>query len=148
LAEEDPRAHPLPLDKVPGRVAEGAARYNAGQFWHAHEAWEQAWHALRAAGKEQDADFVQALVLVTAGFENLRRGKPAGFGRQLDKALRWLDRVQGRGAALGLVDEAGFVAALRAVQRAAAEHEPRWLADLPMGAPALEVRDPAGPRGP
>ena len=118
--DPDPRLAPAALSEVPGLVAEGAARYNAGDFWHAHESWEKAWHGLRAAGRGEEADFLQGLVFVTAAFENLQRGKPAGFRRQLAKALRRLEALPGRGAALGLVDEVGFVAALRRVDPEAA----------------------------
>ncbi|HEV8361756.1 MAG TPA: DUF309 domain-containing protein, partial [Candidatus Thermoplasmatota archaeon] len=102
----DPRTEAPPIALVPGFVARGAALYNEGKFWHAHEEWELAWHGLRAAGKQDAADFLQALVFVTAAFENLRRGKPEGFRRQLGKALRRLRALEGRGAALGLTDEA------------------------------------------
>lgn len=112
VADEDPRLAPVPLSAVPQHVAEGAARYNAGRFWHAHEAWEIAWHALRAAGKPAEADYVQGLVFVTAAFENLQRGKPVGARRQLAKALARLRALEGRGEALGLRDERGFLAAL------------------------------------
>ena len=37
-----------PLEDVPRLLREGAAEFNARRFWHAHEAWESAWHALRA----------------------------------------------------------------------------------------------------
>lgn len=117
---DDPRLSPAPLAEVPALVAEGADLFNQGQYWHAHESWEKAWHALRFAGHDQEADFLQGLVLVTAAFENLRRGKPAGFRRQLGKGLVRLRALAGRGAALGLADEAGFVAALGRIAAGAA----------------------------
>lgn len=138
--DPDPRLSPAPLAEVPSLVAEGAARYNAGHYWPAHESWEKAWHALRAAGRQEEADFLQGLVLVTAALENLRRGKPAGFRRQLAKALRVLRALPGRGAALGLADEAGFVAALGLLQqRATADQGVRGLEDLKHPMPRLAV---------
>jgi uncharacterized protein len=113
--DPDPRISPPTLDEVPALVAEGAARYNAGHYWHAHESWEQAWHGLRAAGKQEEADVLQALVFVTAAFENWTRGKPIGAKRQLDKALRRLRAHPGRCASLGLAEEGAFVAALERV---------------------------------
>lgn len=139
--DPDPRLSPAPLADVPALVADGAERYNEGHFWHAHESWEKAWHALRAAGRQEDADFLQGLVLVTAAFENLKRSKPAGFRRQLTKALRTLRTLPGRGAALGLADEAGFVAALVTLQeRALARDGVRGLEDLKVPVPRLVVR--------
>jgi predicted metal-dependent hydrolase len=129
VADEDPRKNPAPLAEVPALVAEGAARYNAGKHWHAHESWEQAWHALRAAGKQEEADFLQGLVFVTAAFENRQRGKLPGFRRQLAKGIARLQALEGRGAALGLLDEGAFVRALA-----------RVAADEALPAPPLAVR--------
>jgi hypothetical protein len=139
-AEEDPRKNPAPLAQVPDLIAEGAARYNAGEFWHAHESWEKAWHALRGAGQQDAADFVQALIWVTASFENLQRGKPAGFRAQLAKAVRQLRALAGRGAELGIEDEAGFVAALDQIARAAESAKIGGLGDLPNRPPRLQAR--------
>ncbi|MCA1814566.1 MAG: DUF309 domain-containing protein [Halobacteriales archaeon] len=110
MAEEDPRRNPAPLADVPRLVAEGAARYNAGDFWHAHETWEQAWHSLRAAGMQDRADLVQALVWVTAAFENQRRGKPGGARRQLTKALPRLRAHAAHASALGVLALPEFTA--------------------------------------
>ena len=112
---EDPRANPAPLRDVPRLVAEGAQRYNAHDFWHAHETWEQAWHSLRAHRLQEQADLVQALVWVTAAFENQRRGKPAGARRQLTKALPRLRAHAPHAAALGVEELARFT---EAVERA------------------------------
>lgn len=68
-------------------LAEGAKLYNAGEFWEAHEAWEQAWIELKEADREQLADLLQGLILATAALENLERGKPSGFATQGAKAL-------------------------------------------------------------
>lgn len=127
--DPDPRLAPASLDQVPALVAEGAGRYNAGHYWHAHESWEKAWHGLRAAGKQEEADFLQGLVFATAAFENFARGKPVGARRQLAKALRRLRETAGHGRALGLADETGFIVALAA---AAAKPEPK--------APPLRIR--------
>lgn len=125
--DPDPRLDPAPLAQVPALLAEGAADYNAGRFWHAHESWEKAWHALRAEGQLAEADYVQAMVWVTAAFENFKRGKPEGARRQLAKASVVLRRLQGLGEGLGLADEAGFVAA---VARAAEGEGPAPRLDL------------------
>lgn len=137
---EDPRLAPRPLAEVPALVAEGARRYEAGDYWHAHESWEQAWHALRGAGRDEDAAFLQGLVLVTAAFENLRRGKVAGFRRQLAKAVRRLRGLPGHGGPLGLLDEGGFVAAVERLQLATAAGPLEGLAGLPEPPPRLRHR--------
>lgn len=99
-------------DGVRALVAEGAGLYNAGEYWEAHEAWEEAWHLLREAGEADLADLLQGLILATAAFENLSRGKPGGFATQGAKALARLRRHAGLGERLGLADEVGFYEAL------------------------------------
>lgn len=142
MTEEDPRVAPAPLEAVPGLVREGAAHYAAGAFWEAHEAWERAWHALRAAGLWERAEFLQGMILATAAFENRKRDKEAGFKRQLANALHRLRAHRGMGASLGLADEAAWVEALVDVHVDACRHV-RWrdwrAKDVP--APALRLRD-------
>lgn len=102
----DPRDHAPPLPEVPRLFAEGAKRYNDGLYWEAHESWEEAWHSLRNAGRDDDARFLRGLILATAAFENLKREKPSGFQRQMAKALLRLRALAGRGERLlGLVGE-------------------------------------------
>lgn len=83
----DPRVDPAPLEDVPRLLREGAEEWNAARFWHAHEAWESAWHALRKAGEEDAAAFVKGMILVAAGLENAKRGKESGFKRQFAEGL-------------------------------------------------------------
>lgn len=89
MADEDPRKNPLPVSVVPRLLAEGAAHYHARRFWHAHEAWEAAWHALRAA-EDGRAPYVRGMILATAAFENAVRQKEAGSKRQLAESLHAL----------------------------------------------------------
>lgn len=112
VAKTDPRASPRDARDVPALVAEGARRFNAGKFWDAHETWEDAWHALRAAKRPEDAAFLQGLILATAALENLRRGKPTGFRRQMAEALVRLRARGGTGGRVGVADDAAFADAL------------------------------------
>jgi predicted metal-dependent hydrolase len=96
-------------------LREGAQLYNEGQFWEAHEAWEEVWLDLRADDRDELADLVQALILTTAAFENLDRGKPGGFATQGAKALHRF-RAQPDGlAALGVREGQAFVDELLSV---------------------------------
>lgn len=83
----DPRVDPAPRADVPRLLQEGAEHWNAARFWHAHEAWESAWHTLRKAGEDEAAAYVKGLILVAAGLENATRGKEAGFKRQFAEGL-------------------------------------------------------------
>lgn len=99
-------------DAVRERIAEGARLFNEAQFWHAHEAWEEAWLALREAGEHDASELVQGLILATAAFENLRRGKRAGFAVQLAKALTRLRAHGAHAKDLGIEDGETFREAL------------------------------------
>lgn len=90
MASEDPRHSPACVTAVPRLLREGAAHYAERRFWHAHEAWEEAWHSLRAAREEEKAAWVRGMILATAAFENATRGKEEGFKRQMAEALHAL----------------------------------------------------------
>jgi uncharacterized protein len=64
------RDHPL--------FREGAAHFDAGRYYEAHESWEDLWRTL--AG--DDRLFVQALIQASVALHHLERGNFAG-ARQL-----------------------------------------------------------------
>ncbi|GGO32444.1 DUF309 domain-containing protein [Deinococcus humi] len=67
---------------------EGAALFNQGRWWHAHEAWEGPW--LTAAG--QDRAFLQALILLAAALH--RRWHYGSLThRNFHKAVKYLDTL-------------------------------------------------------
>lgn len=102
----DPRDEAPPVAEVPRLFAEGADRFNGAEYWEAHEDWEAAWHSLRAVGRDDDARFLRGIILATAALENLSRGKPDGFRRQMAKALTRLRDLAGRGeTVLGWTNE-------------------------------------------
>jgi predicted metal-dependent hydrolase len=65
----------------------GVALYNAGHYWHAHEAWEQVW---MDAERELRA-FYQGLIQVTAAFVHLTRREYPGTVRLLDAGVEKLE---------------------------------------------------------
>ncbi|HET6404519.1 MAG TPA: DUF309 domain-containing protein [Candidatus Thermoplasmatota archaeon] len=98
----DPRASPAPLSEVPRLLSEGAAEWNARRFWHAHESWEEAWHALRAAGEAEASEYLHGLILCAAALENATRGKEEGFKRQMAEGLYLLRMHAGGAERIGL----------------------------------------------
>ncbi len=104
MSSTDPRIAPEPVERVPELLVEGAEHYSSRRFWHAHEAWETAWHALRGAGRSEEAGFVRGMILVTAAFENATRDKEPGHKRQMAEGLHAL--LQFRAAGMGLVKNA------------------------------------------
>lgn len=122
----DPRKDALPRAEVPRLLREGAAEFNARRFWHAHEAWEQAWHALRAAGESQAAEHLHGLILCAAALENATRGKEDGFKRQMAEGL-YLMRTHPEGAEkLGLTWRAMDALALLYVDACRRHDWARW----------------------
>jgi Domain of unknown function (DUF309) len=111
----DPRREAAPRGEVPSLLAQGAAEFNARRFWHAHEAWEGAWHALRAAGEAEAARYLQGMILAAAALENATRGKEAGFKRQMAEGLHAMRTSRAGRDALGLADPAAWEDALLAL---------------------------------
>jgi predicted metal-dependent hydrolase len=77
----------MTYDWTQGELAEGLRRYNAGEYFAAHESWELVW----LAAPMSDKPFLQGLIQVTAAFEHQRRNNPLGTMRLLQNALRRLD---------------------------------------------------------
>ena len=58
---------------------------NAGRYWHAHEALEEAWRANRS-------DFYHGLIIYASAFVHAQRGNPRGVLLQMGKVPRYLAR--------------------------------------------------------
>ena len=70
-------------------LRDGVELFNAGRFWHAHEAWEACW---RGAVDPDARRLFQGLVQVTAGFHKLFVARdPASARRLLSRGLAKLD---------------------------------------------------------
>ena len=52
----------------------GLALFNAGDYFEAHEAWEELWHSLTGEPKR----FMQGLIQCAVTLEHVRRGNPRG----------------------------------------------------------------------
>jgi predicted metal-dependent hydrolase len=73
----------IDFDWTQGDLAEGLRRYEAGEFFAAHEAWEKVW--LRS--QEPDKTFLQGLIQITAAFHHLQRNNRRGAATLLRAAL-------------------------------------------------------------
>lgn len=66
---------------------EGVARFNAAEFWNAHESWEILWLVA-----ETDLDqFLQGLIQLAAAYHHVQRGTFRGAVRLFDASLRRLE---------------------------------------------------------
>jgi uncharacterized protein len=71
---------------VEAELRRGLEQMRSGQYFEAHESFEDAWRAADPAEK----DFFQGLVHVTVAWYQARRGNRPGCERQLAKAQRRL----------------------------------------------------------
>jgi uncharacterized protein len=77
----------MTLDWSHGALADGLRRYNAAEFFAAHEDWESIWlHA-----PQPQKTFLQALIQVTVALHHMQRGNPLGATRLLTAALHKLE---------------------------------------------------------
>ncbi len=59
----------------PRAIADGVARFDHGDYWHAHEAWETAWRGSRHPHR----DLLKGLIQAAAIAHHLRRGRVAAI---------------------------------------------------------------------
>ncbi len=68
-------------------LTQGVVLFNAGRFFEAHEAWEEAWQHERGARR----GLLQGLILVAAGWLKREAGNARGAGRLFTRALERLE---------------------------------------------------------
>jgi hypothetical protein len=84
---------PSALDADP-RYRDGVARFNRGDYFDAHEVWEDVW---RESASDDARRFLQALIQIAAAYhhlqrgERLHRGSLRGASRLFHKALARLE---------------------------------------------------------
>jgi hypothetical protein len=77
----------MSLDWSQGSLREGMRCFERGDFFEAHEHWEEVW----LAAQEPEKTFLQALIQVAASFYHLQRGNTVGAVSLLRGALGRLD---------------------------------------------------------
>jgi len=68
------------------RFEEGIRLFNDGEFFDAHEVWEDLWHDYRL----DDRSFLQSLIQLAAGFYHAQCNNEKGARSQLSKGLEKL----------------------------------------------------------
>ncbi len=66
----------------------GLELYQAGDHWHAHEAWEALWLRKKHSG---EGAFLRAAIQIAAAMVKAEQGNMAGVRKNLGKALANLD---------------------------------------------------------
>ena len=57
---------------------EGCGLFDEGEFWHAHESWEDLWKSLKPLEKKVETDAVQGIIQIAALLYNYERKKIRG----------------------------------------------------------------------
>ncbi len=74
----------------PEQYLEGIELFNGGHFWHAHEAWEEAW---KAEGDPSLRLFYKGIIQTAAALVHWQRGNPSGLHLNWGKARRKLSEL-------------------------------------------------------
>jgi len=114
----------------------GVARFNAGEFWEAHEEWEAVW-------LEEESELrlcYQGLIQVAGAFHHYRRGNWAGMAALLREGTEKLARFRPRALGLDLEALLAELGPWRAL--AAARAGGRGAVRDPGTPPRLEPDDP------
>jgi predicted metal-dependent hydrolase len=98
------------------RLRTGVTLFNAGDFFEAHEIWEQLWNDM--VGDERAV--VQGLIQIAAGYLKYEAGVPAGAVKLLTRGLARLQMSLPRSMGLDLTALCVAVAADLARMRSAA----------------------------
>jgi uncharacterized protein len=77
----------------------GIALFNSGEYFRAHEVWEEIW--LSASGRNKT--FLQGLIQLTAAFHHLSRGNLAGATSLLKAGLAKLGGFPAENVGINLV---------------------------------------------
>ncbi|UCE87577.1 MAG: DUF309 domain-containing protein, partial [Deltaproteobacteria bacterium] len=80
----------------PDEYVAGIERFNAGEFWDAHEEWEELWLAADAP----DRAFYQGLIQVAAAFHHYGQANWGGMMALLSEACAKLARYRPRACGL------------------------------------------------
>jgi predicted metal-dependent hydrolase len=95
------------------RMADGGAAFNRGEFFLAHELWEDVWRSAPPSERK----WIQGLIQVAAGLHHLAGGRAGPSARLLARALAKLGdapaRLDGVDVASARVGTERILAALR-----------------------------------
>lgn len=100
-------AYDLTLEEERETFHRGVARFNEGQFFEAHDTWEEIWSRVRDRRRER---FYQAMIQSAVTLELLRRGRAVGVRQVFVSALALFEGLPP--VFMGL-EIAGFLTRLR-----------------------------------
>lgn len=92
------RAAPQAVESSQDKFRRGIILFNSGEFFKAHEVWEEIW---LAAG-EPEKTFLQGLIQLAAAFHHYSRGNRAGMQLLVTAALQKLEKFPAEYFAINL----------------------------------------------
>ncbi|HXI56462.1 MAG TPA: DUF309 domain-containing protein [Polyangia bacterium] len=88
MRDADVRTSAAAARNLRAQLAPGRAAFNRGEFFAAHELWEEVWRNL--AGEQRT--FTQGLIQIAAGLHHLKRGRPRPAASVLARGVEKLAR--------------------------------------------------------
>ena len=85
---------------LPAHYHDGIQLFNDGKFWHAHEAWEEAW---KATADPDLRRFYQGIIQTAAALVHWQRGNPRGIHLNWSKARAKLANLPAKMMGLDLL---------------------------------------------
>lgn len=83
---------------IRNKFRRGIILFNSGEFFKAHEVWEEIW----LAADEPEKTFLQGLIQLAAAFHHYSRGNRAGTQSLVTAALQKLEKFPGDYFAINL----------------------------------------------
>jgi len=74
------------FDELPDKVKQGLKAFNQGNFYAAHDYFEDAWRATRHPNRE----FYRALLHLSGGYYRLTQNRPGAAQKFFQRSLHWL----------------------------------------------------------
>lgn len=75
------------MSQLPKKVIEGMQAFNQGNYYAAHEHFEDAWRDT----DDDTREFYRALLHISGGFFRLTQNRPGAARKFFSRALHWLD---------------------------------------------------------
>ena len=88
-----------PLDSKQNKFHNGIILFNSGEFFKAHEVWEEIW----LEADEPEKTFLQGLIQLTAAFHHYSRGNRAGAQSLVVAALEKLEKFPANYLTINLI---------------------------------------------
>ena len=130
LSERNATPHALDLlewnsldDEKKKWLIDGIELFDNGDFWHAHESWEELWKYLKTLERPNETDAIQGIIQISALLFNYEKRKIRGVVNMASKLISKLSKIE---HGIWGIDVAQLRVDLIPYIRDAASDEPKW----------------------